>query len=71
MYLYSDGLPDVTNPGGERFGDARILDWVVRERGISLGEGIATLLKEITRWHGGNGPQDDISILAVELATNP
>ena len=30
--------------------------------------GVVTLLEEVTRWHDGGGPQDDISVLAIELA---
>jgi len=71
LYLYSDGLPDAMSPGGERFGDARLLEAIVRGRGEPLREGIATLLGEIARWHGGEHPQDDISILAVEVAASP
>ncbi len=68
LYLYSDGLPDAMNPAGERFGDARLLEAIGRDRGLPLAEGIATLLAEIERWHGGGRPQDDISILGVEVA---
>jgi len=71
LYLYSDGLPDAMNPGGERFGDARLLEAIGRVRAEPLREGFATLLGEISRWHGGERPQDDISILAVELAAAP
>ena len=71
LYLYSDGLPDAMNPVGERFGDARLLEAIGRARGLPLGEGIAALLGEIAGWYGGGGPQDDISILAVEFAASP
>jgi sigma-B regulation protein RsbU (phosphoserine phosphatase) len=70
MYLYSDGLPDTMNRVGERFGDARLMEAISRSRGIPLREGIAKLLEEIEKWHGGEGPQDDISILAVEVAAS-
>jgi len=73
LYLYSDGLPDAMNPVGERFGDARLLDAIDRGRTQPIREGIAAMMAEITRWHGGESPQDDISILGVELAaaSNP
>ncbi len=71
LYLYSDGLPDAMNPTGERFGDARLLEAIGRGRAEPLREGIATLLGEIARWQGGERPQDDISILAVEIAPAP
>ena len=71
LYLYSDGLPDAMNASGERFGDARLLEAIGRGRAEPLREGIATLLEEIARWQGGERPQDDISILAVEIAAAP
>jgi len=71
LCLYSDGLPDAMNPAGERFGDARLMDAIDRARPKPLREGIANLMAEITRWHGGETPQDDISILVVEFAATP
>jgi phosphoserine phosphatase RsbU/P len=71
LYLYSDGLPDAMNASGEPFGDARLLATIVRDRAEPLPVGVATLLGEITRWQGGEGPQDDISLLAVEIAAAP
>ncbi len=68
LYLYSDGLPDAMNSGGEHFGDVRLLEAIGRGRTKPLREGIATLLEEIARWHGGESPKDDISILAVEVS---
>ncbi len=71
LYLYSDGLPDAMSPGGERFGDARLLEAIGRGRAEPLREGIAALMGEITRWQGGERPHDDISLLAVEVAAAP
>jgi len=67
LYFYSDGLPDAKNPGGDHFGDARLLDAIERGKGKSLTEGTAKLLGEINQWHGGENPKDDISILAIEM----
>ena len=71
LYLYSDGFPDAMNRSGERFGDVRLLEAIGRGGGAPLGEAIADLLGEITRWRGGERVQDDSSILAVELAAVP
>src|SRR5687768_5071584 len=68
LYLYSDGLPEAAKPGGERFGDARLLRAIDRVRAKPLQQGISELLGEIEQWQGGESPQDDISMLAVELA---
>jgi len=56
------------NVRGEQFGNARFLEAIDRGRTEPLREGIAMLLEEISRWQGGERPQDDISILAVEVA---
>jgi sigma-B regulation protein RsbU (phosphoserine phosphatase) len=71
LYLYSDGLSDAMNPLRERFGDARLLSALTRTRLNPLGEGIDSLLAEIARWRGGGNPEDDISILAFEIAAKP
>lgn len=67
LYLYSDGVPDATNPAGERFGDPRLLEVIRRTRSDPLKESVDALLREITRWHQSESPQDDLSILAVEV----
>jgi phosphoserine phosphatase RsbU/P len=67
LYLYSDGLPEAAKPEGEQFGHARLLRAIDRVRTKPLQQGITELLGEIEQWQGGESPQDDISILAVEL----
>ena len=71
LYLYSDGVPEAMDPTGEPFGDARLLEAVGRGRPEPLQAGVATLLGEISRWHGSGKPLDDISILAVEVSAAP
>jgi sigma-B regulation protein RsbU (phosphoserine phosphatase) len=68
LYLYSDGLPDAMDPAADRFGDARLLAAIDRGRTESLDAGIATLLAEVIAWQADQRPQDDISLLAVELS---
>ncbi len=68
LYVYSDGLPDSRNAGDESFSDARLLEAITRGRDAALGKGVTALLAEVSRWHGNEGSQDDISILAVEVS---
>jgi phosphoserine phosphatase RsbU/P len=68
LYLYSDGVSEAMDHAGERFGDARLLDAIIRRRSEPLRESVAALLAEISRWHGSESPQDDISILAAEVS---
>ena len=67
LYLYSDGVSEAMNPGGELFGDARVLEAIGQGRFVSLQESIAALVGEIERWRGAASAEDDISILAVEV----
>jgi len=67
LYLYSDGVPEAMNPGGEQFGDVRLLEAISRTRSQPLQEGVASLLEAIATWHGTGRSRDDISILAVEI----
>ncbi len=71
LYLYSDGVPEARNPAGTQFGDARLMEGIARGRSGPLQEGVGSLLEEIARWHGPQRPQDDISILAVEVPGAP
>ena len=68
LYLYSDGVPDAMDPVGKPFGNARLLEAIVQGRSKPLQQSVDDLLGEIARWHGSESPQDDHSILAVEVS---
>jgi len=68
LYLYSDGVPEAMDPAGKQFGDARVLEAVFQARSESLRDGVAALAGQIARWQGTENPQDDISILGVEVS---
>jgi hypothetical protein len=64
-------LPDAMNADGERFGEVRLREAIERYRAEPLRVGLGDLLGEISQWQGAERPQDDSSILAVELAAVP
>lgn len=68
LYLYSDGLSEAMNSTGQLFGSARLLEAIGQVRFQHLNAGITSLMGAIARWHGAERRQDDISILAVEIA---
>jgi sigma-B regulation protein RsbU (phosphoserine phosphatase) len=68
LYLYSDGVPEAMDPSGKQFGNDRLLEAIGRGRSQALAESIGSLLAEVARWQGSERPQDDISILAVEVS---
>ena len=67
LYLYSDGLPEAMAPGGEQFGNPRLLDAVRMSAERTLEASVAGLRSEIEAWCGESGPGDDLSILALEI----
>ena len=71
LYLYSDGVPEAMDSAGQQFGTERLLTEIGKVRSRKLQEGVVILLEEITRWHESEGPQDDISILSVEISGAP
>ncbi len=67
LYLYSDGVIEAMSPGGEPFGNARLLQAVDCSRAWPVQECVDALLADVDRWRGGGRPQDDLSVLAVDL----
>ncbi len=67
FYIYSDGVTEAMDPGGEQLGNTRFMEAILEGRTKPLQENVADLLAEITRWQGTARTLDDISILAFEL----
>ena len=63
-----NGVPEAMDAGGQQFGNARLLEAIGKGRTESLKESVESLLGAMTRWHGSERTQDDISILAVEVS---
>jgi sigma-B regulation protein RsbU (phosphoserine phosphatase) len=73
LLAYTDGVPDATNAGGERFGKARTREALLlalRERpNASAGEVVERVLRELRQFTGGsqNGRGDDITLVCVRV----
>lgn len=67
LYLYTDGIPDATNPDGQPFGAEQLVETLQRNRAVSLGDGLNQLADQLRTWQGTGSPDDDMSILAVEV----
>ncbi len=69
LYIYSDGVPEAMDAGGMQFGNDRLLEAIRIGRSQSLQDSVATLIHELALWYGEEKPQDDVSVLAVELSS--
>jgi sigma-B regulation protein RsbU (phosphoserine phosphatase) len=68
IYLYSDGVPEAMDHDFRQFGDQRMIDVISTAKSDLLDKGVVSLLSAVEQWCGKNGPQDDVSILAMQLA---
>jgi len=68
IYLYSDGLVDMENSRGDRFGDRRLLEAIDSLKATSMNDSPAALITRLKEWSGKDRFRDDISILGFEIA---
>jgi sigma-B regulation protein RsbU (phosphoserine phosphatase) len=68
LYLYSDGVLGARNPSDEEFGRERLVTVLDQGRGIPIRESISSLLHGVVEWRGGALLEDDVSVLAIEIA---
>jgi sigma-B regulation protein RsbU (phosphoserine phosphatase) len=66
LYLYSDGLPEQTNPSDVEFGLGRLCASVLATRELSLQESVDRLIEAVLTWAGREQLADDVTILAIE-----
>jgi sigma-B regulation protein RsbU (phosphoserine phosphatase) len=70
IWVYSDGLMEAMNPSGESFGMKRLTELFSTVSADELASAVQLVLGNVETWTAAGGPQDDISIVAVEVA-NP
>jgi sigma-B regulation protein RsbU (phosphoserine phosphatase) len=68
VYFYSDGATDAMNPDGSDFGRKRLVEAVDACRGVTLENALATVVRTIKDWAGAPGPQDDLTLLGIEVS---
>ena len=66
LILSSDGLVECTNPSGESFSIARLIERVSALKEKPLGELVESLSAELDGWRGAAVLEDDLSLLALE-----
>ena len=68
LYLLSDGLPEAEDASGnEEFGMTRIAGVLKEARELDLEESLEFLVKSVWGFGGGRAPNDDVSLLAIEV----
>jgi sigma-B regulation protein RsbU (phosphoserine phosphatase) len=68
LVLYSDGVTECRNMQGELFGENRLLAYLLQSSAQPLDELLGGLMTEIKAWRAVAHFEDDISLLAIEMA---
>ena len=68
--LYTDGIPEMTDPSDEQFGLDRFKQCLQDHHDLTAAQFIDTLLAELSQWSdvaSGREPEDDITLLAIRF----
>jgi phosphoserine phosphatase RsbU/P len=68
LWVYSDGLMEAMSPEGESFGVKKLTDLFKTVSIDELASAVQLVLQNVEMWTSTGGPQDDISIVAVEVS---
>lgn len=68
LYLYSDGVWEMSDKRKQMFGPCQLLSTLKEIRGLPLQEGLEVVLERARRWSGMPDFNDDASLLGVEFA---
>jgi phosphoserine phosphatase RsbU/P len=68
LFLYSDGITECESPNGEMFGPEQLRLFIDETRHLKVSEVIRQLEEYIGSWRGGDGFEDNISMLVLEIS---
>jgi len=73
ILLYTDGIPETTNPAGVEFGTDAFMAFLDTEKSTSADHFIDLLLEELSRWSARRATEDlddDITIVAIRVTSD-
>ena len=68
LYFYSDGVTEAMNPADDDFGVPGLIGSLAGSRNRPLGETIQEVRRAVGRWRGPEPLDDDLTLLALEVA---
>ena len=66
VYTFSDGMADLTDPSGKRYGETAVREFLSKAYRYSCAEFIEKTEAEIAAWQGSAPQADDITVLTVQ-----
>lgn len=70
VFLYSDGVVEQANPTEEQYGEERLKTEIMECQSKPLDECVQHLEQQVVNWNGDGHLTDDLSILALEIASS-
>ena len=67
LFLYTDGIVELSEPGGAQFGEERLYRVVYDTRALPLETACDRLVAAALAFGAGSEPEDDITLLALEF----
>jgi phosphoserine phosphatase RsbU/P len=70
LLLYTDGIPEMTGPSEEQFGEARLKLFLENNRDDKAENFVDGLLDTVSQWSNrppGQDPDDDVTLLAIHF----
>ena len=67
LFVYTDGIIDTPDPGGENFGLERLKDVLDANAGVSLSELKSAVLAALTQYAQKDLDHDDVTLIALEI----
>jgi phosphoserine phosphatase RsbU/P len=68
LFLYTDGLSEMSNPAGAQFGDERLGHFLAEHCAKPPGELVAACLRETERFAAGTPASDDLTMMVIHRA---
>ncbi len=66
LYIYSDGVLECSNPRGELFGQARLIEFLGLHKADSISDTLDALQKTLHHWREKDTFEDDVTVLGIE-----
>lgn len=67
LYIYTDGIAEAKNSSSEQYTAERLKKVITESRKSYLGEQTSAIMEDFMHFTGDKKPEDDITILAVEI----
>ena len=70
LVLYTDGIMDVVNPGGELFGKHRFMDLIQQTKNFLSDDAVDAMIEQLHAWSGkkeDEAHEDDITLIIFDM----